>query len=116
MAQVKEQKNLKKVEVKTTTKKWEPNPNQKKVLETLTNYPNGALLVDIEIDYGIKVATGVITPLVNKGLIVAEEVDRVSNIVYRDTVIGHKTDHVKRYCLASLIKEENSGKEKEVAD
>ena len=75
----------------------------KKVLKALEDYKEGAMLVDIEIDKGFKVATGVITPLVNKGLVVATEIDRVSDIVYRETVIGHKTDHVKKYMLAKYV-------------
>ena len=94
MANVKELKKVEKV-----VKEWTPNPNQEKVLKALEDYPQGAMLVDIEIDKGFKVATGVITPLVNKGLVVATEVDRISDIVYRETVIGHKTDHVKKYML-----------------
>lgn len=98
MANVKELKKVEKV-----VKEWKPNPNQEKVLKALEDYKEGAMLVDIEIDKGFKVATGVITPLVNKGLVVATEVDRVSDIVYRETVIGHKTDHVKKYMLAKYV-------------
>ena len=86
----------------TTKKEWTPNENQAKVLEILKNYPDGAMLVVIEIDTGVKVATGVMTALMGRGLIVATEVDRVSDIVYRDTIIGHKTDHVKKYSLANV--------------
>lgn len=98
MANVKELKKVEKV-----VKEWKPNPNQEKVLKVLEDYPNGAMLVDIEIDKGFKVATGVITPLVNKGLIVATDVDRISDIVYRETIIGHKTDHVKKYTLVKYV-------------
>ena len=98
MANVKELKKVEKV-----VKEWKPNPNQAQVLKVLEDYPNGAMLVDIEIDKGFKVATGVITPLVNKGLIVATDVDRISDIVYRDTIIGHKTDHVKKYTLVKYV-------------
>lgn len=94
MANVKELKKVEKV-----VKEWKPNPNQAKVLEILKDYPDGAMLVDIEIDKGFKVATGVITPLVSRGLVVATDVDRISDIIYRETVIGHKTDHVKKYTL-----------------
>ena len=80
-------------------KEWTPNPNQKRVLEMLADYENGAMLVDIEIDKGVKIPTGVITPLVNRGLVVAVEVERLSDIVYRDTIIGHKKDRVKKYKL-----------------
>ena len=90
----------------TTKKEWTPNENQAKVLEILKNYPDGAMLVDIEIDTGVKVATGVMTALMGRGLIVATEVDRVSDIVYRETIIGHKTDHVKKYVLAKYSKGE----------
>ncbi len=99
MAQVKELAKTEKV-----VKEWTPNPNQEKVLKALEDYPQGAMLVDIEIDKGFKVATGVITPLVTKGLVIAIDVDRVSDIVYRETVIGHKTDHVKKYVLAKYSK------------
>ena len=98
MANVKELKKVEKV-----VKEWKPNPNQAKVLKVLEDYPNGAMLVDIEIDKGFKVATGVITPLVNKGLIVATDVDRISDIIYRETIIGHKTDHVKKYTLVKYV-------------
>ena len=98
MANVKELKKVEKV-----VKEWKPNPNQEKVLKVLEDYPNGAMLVDIEIDKGFKVATGVITPLVNKGLIVATDVDRISDIMYRETIIGHKTDHVKKYTLVKYV-------------
>ena len=97
MAQVKELKKVEKV-----VKEWKPNPNQEKVLKALEDYKKGAMLVDIEIDKGFKVATGVMTALMGRGLIVATEVDRVSDIVYRDTIIGHKTDHVKKYSLANV--------------
>ena len=99
MAQVKELVKTEKV-----VKEWTPNPNQEKVLKALEDYPQGAMLVDIEIDKGFKVATGVITPLVIRHLVIAIDVDRVSDIVYRDTVIGHKTDHVKKYVLAKYSK------------
>ena len=98
MANVKELKKVEKV-----VKEWKPNPNQAKVLKVLEDYPDGAMLVDIEIDKGFKVATGVITPLVNKGLIVATDVDRISDIMYREVIIGHKTDHVKKYILAKYV-------------
>ena len=98
MANVKELKKVEKV-----VKEWKPNPNQEKVLKVLEDYPDGAMLVDIEIDKGFKVATGVITPLVNKGLIVATDIDRISDIVYRETIIGHKTDHVKKYTLVKYV-------------
>lgn len=98
MANVKELKKVEKV-----VKEWKPNPNQAKVLEILKDYPDGAMLIDIEIDKDFKVATGVITPLVSRGLVIATDVDRVSDIVYRETVIGHKTDHVKKYTLAKNV-------------
>lgn len=95
-----------------SVKEWKPNPNQEKALSLVGKYgADGCLLVDIEIDYGMKIATGIITPLVSKGLLIAEECDRVSDIVYRKAVIGHKTDHVKRYYLASAKVEKKGATE-----
>ena len=85
-------------------KEWAPNENQKRFLKALADYDTGAMLVDIEIDKGLKVPTGVVTPLVNRGLIETIDVERISNIVYRDTIIGRKTDHVKKYKLVKGVK------------
>ena len=81
-------------------KVWSANAKQKDFMEVLGTYENGATLTDIAIDTGKQFATGTINTLVSKGLVVAEDFVRVSEVVYRGVVIAEKKDKVKRYRLA----------------
>jgi hypothetical protein len=83
-----------------TEKVWSANAKQKDFMEVLGTYENGATLTDIAIDTGKQFATGTINTLVSKGLVVAEDFVRVSEVVYRGVVIAEKKDKVKRYRLA----------------
>lgn len=83
-----------------TEKVWSANAKQKDFMEVLGTYENGATLTDIAIDTGKQFATGTINTLVSKGLVVAEDFVRVSEVVYRGVVIAEKKDKVKRYHLA----------------
>ena len=83
-----------------TEKVWSANAKQKDFMEVLGTYENGATLTDIAIDTGKQFATGTINTLVSKGLVVAEDFVRVSEVVYRGVAIAEKKDKVKRYRLA----------------
>ena len=83
-----------------TEKTWTPNATQKDFMETLKAYENGATLTDILVDTGKTFKTGATNTLIAKGLVIATDTVRVSDIVYRGVKIGEKRDTVKTYRLA----------------
>lgn len=83
-----------------TEKVWAPNATQKDFMETLKNFENGATLTDIAIDTGKVFKSGALNVLVAKGLVIAEDTVRVSDVMYRGVKIAEKKDTVKRYRLA----------------
>lgn len=80
-------------------KNWTPNENQKKFLEVLKEYPDGTTLKDIEIDTGMKVATGSINNAHMKELVETADGEIVYDKMYRGIKVGEQKVAVKIYKL-----------------
>lgn len=85
-----------------TEKVWKPNENQKAFLEVLKGYQAPVSLMEIEVDKGVRFASGVVTPLVKRGLVEAVDVDVVCEITFKGVKVGEKTNHVKGYVLVAV--------------
>lgn len=85
-------------------KVWKPNENQKAFLEALANYDRPVSLMEIAVDSGVRFASGVVTPLVKRGLVVANDVEVVCDIVFKGVKVGEKKNAVKAYILAKETK------------
>lgn len=80
-------------------KTWTPNPNQQKFLEVLANYPDGTTLKDIEIDTGLKVATGSINNAHMHELVDIADGEIIYDKMYRGVKVGEQKVKVKIYKL-----------------
>ena len=85
-------------------KVWKPNENQKAFLEALANYDRPVSLMEIAVDSGVRFASGVVTPLVKRGLVIATDVEVICDIVYKGVKVGEKKNAVKAYILAKETK------------
>ena len=85
-------------------KVWKPNENQKEFLDALKGYDRPVSLMEIAVDSGVRFASGVVTPLVKRGLVVATDVEVVCDIVYKGVKVGEKKNAVKAYILAKETK------------
>lgn len=85
-------------------KVWRPNENQKAFLEALANYDRPVSLMEIAVDSGVRFASGVVTPLVKRELVVATDVEVICDIVYKGVKVGEKKNPVKAYILAKETK------------
>lgn len=90
--------------VKGNEKVWKPNENQKAFLEALKGYEAPVSLMEIAVDSGVRFASGVVTPLVKRGLVVATDVEVVCDIVFKGVKVGEKKNAVKAYALAKETK------------
>ena len=88
------------VKVVKSEKVWKPNENQKAFLEALKGYEAPVSLMEIAVDSGVRFASGVVTPLVKRGLVVATDVEVVCDIVFKGVKVGEKKNPVKAYMLA----------------
>ena len=95
--------NVKTVNVKSE-KVWKPNENQKAFLEALKGYEAPVSLMEIAVDSGVRFASGVVTPLVKRGLVVATDVEVVCDIMFKGVKVGEKKNAVKAYVLAKETK------------
>ena len=85
-------------------KVWKPNENQKAFLEALANYDRPVSLMEIAVDSGVRFASGVVTPLVKRELVIATDVEVVCDIVFKGVKVGEKKNAVKAYILAKETK------------
>lgn len=85
-------------------KVWKPNENQKAFLEALANYDRPVSLMEIAVDSGVRFASGVVTPLVKRELVIATDVEVICDIVYKGVKVGEKKNAVKAYILAKETK------------
>ena len=85
------------VKVVKSEKVWKPNENQKAFLEALKGYEAPVSLMEIAVDSGVRFASGVVTPLVKRGLVVATDVEVVCDIVFKGVKVGEKKNPVKAY-------------------
>lgn len=92
------------VKVVKSEKVWKPNENQKAFLEALKGYEAPVSLMEIAVDSGVRFASGVVTPLVKRGLVVATDVEVVCDIVFKGVKVGEKKNPVKTYILAKETK------------
>ena len=92
------------VKVVKSEKVWKPNENQRAFLEALKGYEAPVSLMEIAVDSGVRFASGVVTPLVKRGLVVATDVEVVCDIVYKGVKVGEKKNPVKAYALAKETK------------
>lgn len=90
--------------VKGNEKVWKPNENQKAFLEALKGYEAPVSLMEIAVDSGVRFASGVVTPLVKRGLVVATDVEVVCDIMFKGVKVGEKKNAVKAYALAKETK------------
>lgn len=90
--------------VKGNEKVWKPNENQKAFLEALKGYEAPVSLMEIAVDSGVRFASGVVTPLVKRGLVVATDVEVVCDIMFKGVKVGEKKNAVKAYMLAKETK------------
>ena len=90
--------------VKGNEKVWKPNENQRAFLEALKGYEAPVSLMEIAVDSGVRFASGVVTPLVKRGLVVATDVEVVCDIMFKGVKIGEKKNAVKAYALAKETK------------
>ena len=90
--------------VKGNEKVWKPNENQRAFLEALKGYEAPVSLMEIAVDSGVRFASGVVTPLVKRGLVVATDVEVVCDIVFKGVKVGEKKNAVKAYALAKETK------------
>lgn len=88
------------VKVVKSEKVWKPNENQKAFLEALKGYEAPVSLMEIAVDSGVRFASGVVTPLVKRGLVVATDVEVVCDIMFKGVKVGEKKNAVKAYALA----------------
>ena len=92
------------VKVVKSEKVWKPNENQKAFLEALKGYEAPVSLMEIAVDSGVRFASGVVTPLVKRGLVVAADVEVVCDIMFKGVKVGEKKNAVKAYALAKETK------------
>lgn len=92
------------VKVVKSEKVWKPNENQRAFLEALANYDRPVSLMEIAVDSGVRFASGVVTPLVKRGLVIATDVEVVCDIVFKGVKVGEKKNAVKAYALAKETK------------
>lgn len=92
------------VKVVKSEKVWKPNENQKAFLEALKGYEAPVSLMEIAVDSGVRFASGVVTPLVKRGLVVASDVEVVCDIMFKGVKVGEKKNAVKAYALAKETK------------
>ena len=85
-------------------KVWKPNENQKAFLEALANYDRPVSLMEIAVDSGVRFASGVVTPLVKRELVISTDVEVICDIVYKGVKVGEKKNAVKAYILAKETK------------
>lgn len=92
---------MKNENVKTvkTEKVWKPNENQRAFLEALKGYETPVSLMEIAVDGGVRFASGVVTPLVKRGLVVATDIELVCDIMFKGVKVGEKKNAVKAYAL-----------------
>lgn len=90
--------------VKGNEKVWKPNENQRAFLEALKGYETPVSLMEIAVDTGVRFASGVVTPLVKRGLVVATDVEVVCDIMFKGVKVGEKKNAVKAYALAKETK------------
>ena len=90
--------------VKGNEKVWKPNENQRAFLEALKGYEVPVSLMEIAVDSGVRFASGVVTPLVKRGLVVATDVEVVCDIMFKGVKVGEKKNAVKAYALAKETK------------
>lgn len=88
------------VKVVKSEKVWKPNENQRAFLEALKGYEAPVSLMEIAVDSGVRFASGVVTPLVKRGLVVATDVEVVCDIMFKGVKVGEKKNAVKAYVLA----------------
>lgn len=87
------------VKVVKSEKVWKPNENQKAFLETLKGYEAPVSLMEIAVDSGVRFASGVVTPLVKRGLVVATDIELVCDIMFKGVKVGEKKNAIKAYAL-----------------
>lgn len=92
------------VKVVKSEKVWKPNENQKAFLEALKGYEAPVSLMEIAVDSGVRFASGVVTPLVKRGLVIATDVEVVCDIMFKGVKVGEKKNAVKAYALAKETK------------
>ena len=92
------------VKVVKSEKVWKPNENQRAFLEALKGYEAPVSLMEIAVDTGVRFASGVVTPLVKRGLVVATDVEVVCDIMFKGVRVGEKKNAVKAYALAKETK------------
>lgn len=92
------------VKVVKSEKVWKPNENQKAFLEALKGYETPVSLMEIAVDSGVRFASGVVTPLVKRGLVVATDIELVCDIMFKGVKVGEKKNAVKAYALAKETK------------
>lgn len=92
------------VKVVKSEKVWKPNENQRAFLEALKGYEAPVSLMEIAVDSGVRFASGVVTPLVKRGLVVATDVEVVCDIMFKGVKVGEKKNAVKAYALAKETK------------
>ena len=90
--------------VKGNEKVWKPNENQRAFLEALKGYEAPVSLMEIAVDSGVRFASGVVTPLVKRDLVVATDVEVVCDIMFKGVKVGEKKNAVKAYALAKETK------------
>lgn len=90
--------------VKSNEKVWKPNENQRAFLEALKGYEAPVSLMEIAVDTGVRFASGVVTPLVKRDLVVATDVEVVCDIMFKGVKVGEKKNAVKAYALAKETK------------
>lgn len=92
------------VKVVKSEKVWKPNENQRAFLEALKGYEAPVSLMEIAVDTGVRFASGVVTPLVKRDLVVATDVEVVCDIMFKGVKVGEKKNAVKAYVLAKETK------------
>lgn len=92
------------VKVVKSEKVWKPNENQKAFLEALKGYEAPVSLMEIAVDTGVRFASGVVTPLVKRELVVATDIELVCDIMFKGVKVGEKKNAVKAYALAKETK------------
>ena len=92
------------VKVVKSEKVWKPNENQRAFLEALKGYEAPVSLMEIAVDSGVRFASGIVTPLVKRGLVVATDVEVVCDIMFKGVKVGEKKNAVKAYALAKETK------------
>ncbi len=91
------------------TKVWTPNENQARFLEILKDYPDGATLKDIEIDKGIKVASGTINNAHMRELVESTDGELVYEQFYRGVKVGERKIPAKIYKLKQQVRPRRKG-------